>query len=279
MANSRIASMKWSVGVITAPRIKGYYLDQTLNSIKDAGWDNIVVFAEPQSLIPTNFTGDVVNRRKKYGDWTNWATGLYELFLSEPDADYYFMAEDDALLCKGVKSYLEHALPSLGNFGSLSLYTSSKYYNPRRSRGFYNECRGKLTWSTVTVIMSHKSMMSFFTDKDVQNHRFTDIFQVQDGFWNLKASYGKGRTSITDCVGNTVKDAVIGQWAERNGLPMYFHAPALAEHIGNYSTLTDDLSSPENGRMSKDFVGVNFDSSTWIGEPFSIYRFTDPPLI
>jgi hypothetical protein len=270
--------MKWAVGVITAPRDKGYYLDQTLTSLKLAGWDSIVVFAEPNARIPDAFSGDVVRRRKKYGDWTNWATGLYELFLSEPDADYYFMAEDDALVCKGARAYLEHALPKLDRIGSLSIYTSSKYYNPKRARGFHNECRGKLTWSTVTVIMPRTSVLSFFADEDVQKHRTIDIFEVQEGFWNLKASYGRARSSITDCVGNTIKDAVIGHWAEKNKLPMYFHTPALAEHIGNFSTLTDDLSCPENGRMSKDFVGEDFDVSSWIDEPFAIYRFSDPPL-
>jgi hypothetical protein len=189
------------------------------------------------------------------------------------------MLEDDALLCLGARAYLEYALPKLGSFGSFSLYTPSKYYNPKRSRCFHNECKGKLTWSTVTVVMPHSSVLSFFSDDNVQKHRFSDIFHVKEGFWNLKASYGMGRTSVTDCVGNTVKDAVLGQWAERHQLPMYYHTPALAEHIGIVSTLTEDTSTPENGRMTKDFVGEDFNVGHWVNENFSIHKLTEMLLL
>lgn len=271
--------MKWSVGIITSPRERGYYLDQTLESLSDAGWSESVVFAEPGSTVPDSYKGHVVNRRKKYGDWTNWATGLYELFLSEPDTDYFFMLEDDALLCGGLRDYLEYALPSLGDFGSLSLYTSSKYFKPNRPRMFHNECRGKNTWSTVTVIMSHASVLRFFADLDVQKHRFFDIFEVKEGYWMNKASYGMGRTSVTDCVGNTIKDAVIGQWSQKMNLPVLFHTPSLAEHIGRASTLTDDDSTPENGRMSKDFVGKDFDASQWVGKQVIVKRQQETALM
>jgi hypothetical protein len=271
--------MRWTVGIITAPRENGYYLDRTLESLTRAGFCDPVVFAEPGSIVPEWFTGHVVGRRKKYGDWTNWATGLYELLLSEPVTDYFFMLEDDVVVCKGAREYLEYSLPQLGDFASLSLYTSSRYYRPNRDRMFHNECRGKNTWSTVTVVMSHASVLRFFSDPDVQKHRFFDIFKVKEGYWNNKASYGAGRTSVTDCVGNTIKDAVIGQWAEKLKLPVYFHTPSLAEHIGVSSTLTDDDSTPENGRMSKDFVGEDFDAAQWVGKSVNVSRFIGLPLV
>jgi hypothetical protein len=264
--------MKWTIGITTAPRDQGYYLDQTLKSLSGAGFDNPVVFAEPGSIIPPDFNGHVVKRRKKYGDWTNWATGLYELFLSEPSTDFFLMLEDDALLSTGLRNYLEYSLPYLGEFASLNLYTSSKYFCSKKIRMFHNECQGKRTWSTVAVVMSHNAVLSFFSDKDVQKHRFFDIFKVKEGFWNVNASYGMGRSSEVDCVGNTVKDAVIGQWAERLALPVFYHTPSLVEHIGEFSTLTDDVSSVENGRMSFDFVGKNFDVSCWVGEEVKVRR-------
>ena len=269
MKNGKQLKNKWTVGVITAPREQGYYLDQTLRSLRNAGWEDVTVFAEPGSVIPEDFEGHVVERRKQYGDWTNWASGLYELFLSEPDSDYFFMAEDDALMCRGAKNYLERTIPLLGDFGSLSIYTPGKYSRNRKRRGFFNCCEGIETWSTVTVIMSHKSVWRFFSDSDVQRHRFEDIFNVHKEWW-LKtphASYGAGYTSIIDTIGNTVKDAVIGKWGKKLNLPIYYHTPALAEHIGYYSTLTDDISEPENGRMTEDFVGEDADLKDWTEDP------------
>jgi hypothetical protein len=130
--------------------------------------------------------------------------------------------------------------------------------------------------------MSHHGVLNFFSDADVQKHRFFDIFKVGPKYWgghNGQGSYGTGYTSIIDTVGNTIKDAVIGQWAEKNDLPIFYHTPALAEHIGVHSTLTDDLSTSENSRMSKDFVGEDFDVSAWLEEPIKIRRFREPPLL
>lgn len=252
--------MNWSVGVITCPRKHGYYLDQTLKSLQQAGWSNITVFAEPESKIP-DFDGTVVTRRKVYGDWTNWATGLYDLFLSEPETDYFFMLEDDAVVCRGAKRYLEFSLPYLEEFGALSLFTPSCYHGS--FLGFHNECHDQSTRSTVTIVMSQKSVLSFFSDIDVQRHRFTDLYEPGIPL----GSYGAARTSLADRVGNTVKDAVIGCWAAKNKLPIFFHTPSLAEHIGEFSTLTSDVSSVENGRVSVDFVGQECSLEDMIDKP------------
>lgn len=258
--------MKWAVGLITCPRQQGYYLDRTLQSLNQAGWSDVVIYAEPGSEIPPSFHGTVVQRRKQYGDWTNWASGLYDLFLSKPDTDYFFMAEDDFVVFSQAKEYLERTLPSLEPFASVSLYTPSIYQS--KSRGFHDESAVDI-WSTVTVIMSQRSVQAFFSDEDVQRHRFTGIADVNPS--NRHASYGRGFTSLVDTTGNTVKDVVIGRWARRHNLPVYFHTPALAEHIGIYSTLTDDVSTAENGRMTNTFIGEDA-VVDWLHEPMRIVK-------
>lgn len=264
--------MNWSVGITTAPREKGFYLDQTLKHLESAGFDNPVIFAEPNSTIPDDFNGCVVKRRKPYGDWANWVTALYDLFLSEPSTDYFLMVEDDALFSKGLREYLEYCIPNLGDFASLNLYTSSRYFCPKRTRMFHNECQGKRTWSTVAVVMKHQSVLKFFSDEDVQRHRFFDIFDVKKTYWRLNSKFCLDDPSSINFIGNTIKDAVIGQWAEKLGLPIFYHTPSLVEHIGEFSTLTEDVSAPDNGRMSLDFVGKEFDVRCWIGEPVEVRR-------
>lgn len=237
--------MKWSVGVITCPRKNGFFLDKTIRSINNAGWDDslITIFAEPKSVTPDFFKGNVVERKKQYGDWTNWATGLFELLLSEPEADYFLMSEDDVVYNRDSKRYLELSFPHLGTFGSLSLYTPSRYHK-KKFRGWHDECCGMETWSTVTVIMSKKGVIDFFSFKDTIKHRFEDIFKNPNIQWGVKTDPR-----------NSVKDAVLGHWAYTHQLPMYYHTPALAQHIGVNSTITDDPSSVGNGRMAADFVG------------------------
>ena len=254
--------MKWAVGVITAPRKQGCYLERTLNSICKAGWQGLVLFAEPGSPIPASYQGDVVSRPKLFGDWTNWATGLYELLLSEPDAAYFAMFEDDVVVCRGAKSYLEYAIPCLEDFASLSIYTPPVCH--RKCQGFYNNCRGWDTIGTQTVIMTHESVIRFFSDYQVQSHRFSKVGDPGTPYCFIDAFP----------VGNTVKDAVIGRWAEKSKLPVFYHTPSLAQHIGAESTLFD---TP--GHRAEDFVGEENDLRDWLNQPVQCRRFTKMPVL
>lgn len=236
---------KWAVGVITAPRKGVCHLGRTVECLVNAGWHDVVVFAEPDSLIP-DCSATIVQRPRFFGDWTNWATGLYELLLSEPDADFYFMAEDDGVICRGAKYYLDEQLPKLGEFATASPYCPNKH---RRNNfiGFHNECIGWLTWSTLTVIMPRESVIRFFSDPDVQRHRFEHIFPVPENEipWGVEVEPK-----------NSVKDAVLGLWAKKNNLPMYYHSPSLVQHMGLTSTLTHRPTTDAN--LAEDFVGEGF---------------------
>lgn len=253
--------MKWTVGMITCPRKDGHsYIDQSLESLTKAGF-SVTVFAEPGSFVPEG--ANVIQRKKQYGDWTNWITGFYELLVSEYDSDYFMMVEDDAIICKDSKRYLEYAIPQLGEFASLSLYTPSIYHK-KNFRGFHNQLEGHRTWSTVTVVMTRQKAIDFFSDPHVQKHRFEDIFGFENGYWQCPNTDPK----------NSIKDAVIGQWANKKGLAIYFHTPSLAEHIGDFSTLTDQESTVANGRRSLDFIGIEADLESWTKEPIAVRRHT-----
>lgn len=228
-----------------------------------AGWENITVFAEPGSKIPHGFTGDVVSRRKQFGDWSNWACGLYELLLTEPDSDYFLMVEDDAIVCKGAKWYLEEHLPDMLPFASVSMYCPSCYKT--KWAGFYNHCHDWKSRSTVTIIMSRQGAIQFFSDPDVQRHRFEYTLPVpkDEVIWGVQV----------DPL-NSIKDAVIGMWAYKNDLPMFYHSPSLAQHIGETSTLTTD--KIDSDRAADDFVGVDFEPN-W--SKVRIKRYRHPPVL
>jgi hypothetical protein len=239
--------MKWTVGIISTSRKDGaYYLDRTLVSLKNAGWDlsQVVIYAEPGAYAPPDFPGYVVNRRKQYGDWTNWACGLYELLLTEPNTDYFFMIEDDVIVCKGSKDYLEKHIRSLEPFGTVSLYCGQNYYMPDFV-GFHNECRDWRTWPAQTMVFTRKGVISFYSDERVQRHRFEHTIPIpfEEVPWGVDV----------DPL-NSVKDAVMGMWAAKNKLPMYYHSPSLAQHIGIQSSLTPE----KEVHIAPDFVGEDF---------------------
>lgn len=257
--------MKWTVGLITAPRKEGYYLDKTLDSLARTGFSDVRIFAEPGSIVPEGY--NATYRKKQYGDWTNWATAFYELLLSEPDTDLFLMIEDDIILCRMTKEYLEYSIPQLGEFASVSPYTPSKLKR-RNIVGFHNESRGIQTWSTQAVVMTRQKAICFFSDYDVQRHRFENVFGKDEKYWCLPYTDSK----------NSIKDVVIGHWAAKNNLPIYYHTPSLVEHIGYHSTLTDMKTTVENSRKSADFVGENYDLSEWMKSPIKVAKLTSVPL-
>lgn len=229
MKNGKPLKFKWTVGIVTSPRPLGHYINRTLSSLLEAGWDDPHVFAEPDSPIPPELKGPLTFRPHQYGDWTNWATAFYELLLSRPDTDYFLMSEDDALYKPHTKEYIEAAIPFLGEFASLSLYTPMAYHKDSFS-GFHNECHDWETWSTVSVVMSREKAISFFSNEMVQRHRFDNILADQDVNYGCKVDPR-----------NSIKDAVIGRWAYCSNLPIYYHTPSFVQHIGKNSTIASDL--------------------------------------
>ena len=244
--------MKWTLGLITAPRSRGYFLDKTLESM--TGMPSPVIFAEPGSVIPDTFQGQVVHRRTRFGDWTNWAVALYELLLSSPDTDYFLMVEDDCVFCKNIIPYLEYTLPLIPEFAYISLYTGEEYHYPK-IRGFHDEGRGWDTRSTVCILLHRDKARTMLSNEGVMAHRWAS------------------RETFDD---NSSKDSVLGKWAEEMGLPVYFHSPSLTQHIGWDSTLLWASSkgyTDECFPKAKEFVGEDFDVADWIGEPPDVRRF------
>lgn len=232
--------MKCAIGISSAQRMVNY-VDRTVASLAVAGWDDVTIFAEPESPA----SGTVVRRPKQYGDWTNWYCGLFELVQTHHDADYFAMFEDDVVVCKNVRKYVEGILPHLGNFASLSLYTPGIYSRPS-PRLLHNECRQEETVSTLTVIFPASSVLSFLAYN--VGHRSSG-----------RVFFGKDRS-------NTGKDIVLGLWAFHENLPIYYHSPSLAQHIGLESTLPVELNREEK-RFATDFVGEDFDALSLLAYP------------
>ena len=65
--------------------------------------------------------------------------------------------------------------------------------------------------------------------------------------------------------GTRLIDVVVGQWANRLGLDTYYHAPSLAQHIGDTTTIWS-TAQDKITRQSRDFVGDEFDAMSLTGQ-------------
>lgn len=213
----------WSVGMMLAPRGGESYFERTLSSVKEAGWEDLTVFAEPESPPVLNQT--VVKRPSKLGNWLNFRQSLIDMYSEDSEKKYYMLIEDDVVFSKNVRQFLDIALwPS--NTGVCSIYSPSHYETFERVG--WNNHSGTTMWGAVTMIFSNKSLQCFI------NH-YNNIE------WN----------SDQNC------DNAVGRWCERTEQNAYFFSPSLVQHVGVKSSLGDKRY--HRRRYSSLFVGEDFD--------------------
>lgn len=219
----------WSVGITTAPR-QNNTLQQSLNSLKAAGWDSPRLFAEPGTEIPDEGKSLPLSRRDEVlGAFPNWYLALTELVLRHPRAEAFMICQDDVLFSKNLRDYLERNLWPAEHVGVVSIYCPSHYQQTKKA-GFLREDRGWSSWGALAYVFSNPSARAILSDPMVLNHR---DFGPADGLHNI--------------------DSVVGYWCERNQLPYYVHSPSLAQHIGEFSTIYPRATS-SGKRMAHSFL-------------------------
>jgi hypothetical protein len=204
---------KWAVGVTTAPRAVPT-VDWSLDSLIRAGWDSPRVFQDaPVPLSARSADLPATVRATAIGAWPNYYLGLIELLLREPDADAFLMVQDDALFYdrQDLRSYLEQVLWLSDPPGLVSLYCSAAYTRPVHG---WHRLESRWVWGALAFIFPAQLARRFVSDPEVFDHR--------------RGAPPGERAYI---------DTLIGNWAERHGVPIYFPTPSLVQHIGDASTL------------------------------------------
>lgn len=202
----------WAVGVTTAPRNKST-LDACLDSVMRAGWSQPMLFVDRgTSLAAHHLHLPVTFREHRVGAWSNFYLTLAELVMGQPDADAYLVIQDDAILYDhgNLREWLESALWPGHNIAAVSLYCSAAYTQPEPG---WHRHRDLWVWGAPAFIFSNESARQFLVDASVVDHR--------------RASR----------LGHANIDVVIGRWAKRRGMEIYYPTPSLVQHIGETSTL------------------------------------------
>jgi hypothetical protein len=225
--------LTWSTAVTTAPRGVPT-LKECLDSLTHAGWERPRLFVDGEVDIPAAYRDlPRTHRDPCIGAWPNYYLALVELLMREPSADAYLLVQDDGLFVQSpeLRRYLERVLWPGDLPGIASLYCSRAYVQPRRGWHLFH---GAWVWSALAFVFSRDAAKRFVADRDVVEHR-----------WN------RGAERLADI------DWLIGQWAVRAGVPVYFPTPSLVQHIGHVSSLWSDTRAFGNRRATW-FAGGEF---------------------
>jgi len=207
----------WATGVVSSPR-RQPTLDATLDSLIRAGWKAPYLFLDGTVRVQERFAHlPGVLREPRIGCWPNYYLALAELLMMRhPDADAYLLAEDDVLFydAEALREYLEKMLWPDPRPCLVSLYCSSVY----SARDFgWQPLPFRWEWGSLAFVFPRRLAQDFLLDPAVCNHR-----------WSRWQKEGGG-------LANT--DAVIGSWAWRRRIPIWYPNPSLVQHLGVTSTL------------------------------------------
>lgn len=233
--------MKWSYGVTTVPQRRDDLLPKTLESLADAGFNKPRLFVDgssDQRSYESQFCLEVTCRYPTIRAYGNWVLSLGELYIRTPDATHYAIFQDDIIVMKNLRSYLEKKISSLPDRGYLNLYTfpSQHVHIPRSISGekgmvgFYPSSqngRGAagliFTNEGVRTLLSHPYMIE--RPKDV----------------------ARGHKSID---GGIITAMRMSGWKE------YIHFPSLIQHMGDFTTIQGNAMH----KKATTFLGAEYDA-------------------
>lgn len=209
---SRGGVRTWAVGVTTAPRREST-LEMCLDSLCRAGWEDVDLFVDTPITLAAHYQHlPVTLHEERIGAWPNYFLALWQLYAQSPGADAILLVQDDSIFYdrENLRQYLEETLWLTDPPGVVSLFCSAA--DTRDEPGWYVH-QGAWTRGAQAFVFPKERVLQFLTDNVVVMHR------------------RKGDAGLVGI------DLVIGEWADRVGVPTIFPSPSLVQHIGDTSTL------------------------------------------
>jgi hypothetical protein len=197
--------MHWAVAITTAPRPTSY-LESTLRSLANAGWDAATISAEPGARLPMGFDPKrVAINPHCLGPHQNFRAALARLVNRDAGADAYAVFQDDIEVTSGLRRLLEAGgLWPSPRVGVVSLYTAA----PNHSRRIgWHKCERlpQKAFGALAYVFPPSSALAFLSAPARPTWAQTD-------YW-------------------------VGHWCEHAQLEYWMHSPSFVRHLGEASSI------------------------------------------
>ncbi len=209
--------MKWSVGVTTVPARREQLLPRTLASLRAAGFPSPRLFVDgerhPESWVD-EFSLEVTARWPVIRTHGNWTLALLEMNVRDPTADRYMIVQDDAVMVRNLRPYLD-ACPMNGS-AYRNLYTYPANQEVARviagiERGWFRT--NQLGKGAVALVFDRASVVKLIASQHMAERPADPV---------------KGSRSI---------DGGIVTALAKAGVAEECHVPSLVQHVGDVSTM------------------------------------------
>lgn len=242
--------MNWVYGVTTVPERRAELLPKTLESLAVAGFDSPRLFVDGcdggamDKVIYGVFGLEVTYRWPKIRTFGNWALGMWELYIRNPWADRYTLFQDDILLCKNLRRYLESV--ELRPKTYWNLYTTPANRQCARleaggeMKGFFPS--NQMGKGALALVFDRRGVVDLFSHRDFVNRP-----QHQENGWrNVDGAVIHSLVNYADPKSGC-------------GYQELCHNPSLVQHIGLKTTTSADRPFLP---VADNFLGSEFDAST-----------------
>jgi hypothetical protein len=214
--------MDWQVGIQTVPQRLRTDFPNTICSILKAGFPEPRVFADGGSwAVYSKYVKEVSAHVPNLKTSANWVCSLVELYLRCPNADRYAIFEDDCIVSKNAREYLEcHPFTKHRSLGDnphqhakvyLNLYTNDENQTLCAKDGWNkSNQRGK---GAVALVFDNDGV------QDILSTRY---------LWNVAKIPDQWRK-----IDGVIQTALV----VHNSYTEYVHSPSIVKHVGYQSVM------------------------------------------
>lgn len=203
----------WQYGITTIPERRSTTFCKTLSSLAGGGFEQPILFIDGDWDYDSwrkQFNLPIVCRYPKVLTYGNWILSLAELYIRNPNADFYAIFQDDLIVSKNLRKYLE-ACP-YPDKGYWNLYTFP--HNQQLSGGRIGWYQASGSWrgaGAVGLVFSADSIL---------------IPLAHDHMVKRRRDPQRGHKYV---------DGAVVESMNMMGYKEYVHSPSLIQHTGKKS--------------------------------------------
>jgi len=205
---------EWSYGVTTCPQRLTTLLPRTLCSLAAAGFDRPMLFLDgPRDGLPADTCCglELVHRSSGVGAYGNWLLTTWEIYIRKPQARFYAVFQDDLVMCRGVREYLEQCEWPARVYRNLFTFSTNENKVFGKPQGWHRS--DQLGKGAVALVFTHEGVVDLLKQEHTVN----------------KPQLPKGNKNIDGAVQRAM---VVGaKYTEQ------VHQPSLVQHTGIEGTL------------------------------------------
>jgi hypothetical protein len=233
--------MRIAYGLTTVPQRRDTLLPRTLASLRAGGFPTprLMVDGDDRPENWKRFGLETTLRFPRIRTFGNFALGLGELYLRDPNADMYAMFQDDFVTYRNLKGYLERCnYPSRGYF---NLYTFPSNQGVCGAAPGWYESRCLSSSNKGPRMQSGRGAVALLFPNDAVVALFTSLHFVE----RPKDAH-RGHRSI---------DGGIVASLNKAGFREYVSNPSLTQHTGHVSSMGN-----KKHKLAESFRGEHFDA-------------------